>query len=119
MVGKNPADPMHEFVAQIARNKFQSACKSVEPALESKQSGQPFGTQILDCQKGVLAVPFGDIKRTAVQVFGVDRQMLEIAKHVTADFGEFGWIIRADIKNFGLLLFGKGVEADGEDHDLP
>src|SRR6266404_102822 len=118
MVGKNPADPLHNFVAQIARNKFQAARKSVEPALESKQSGQPVGAQILDYQKGVLAVRFGDIERTTVQVFSVNRQILEIGKHVTADFGEFGRIIRADIKDFGLLLFGKRVEADGEDHDL-
>jgi hypothetical protein len=42
-----------------------------------------------------------------------------MGKHVTADFGEFRWIIRADIKDFGLLLFGKRVEANGENHDLP
>src|SRR6266852_1527022 len=119
MVGKNPADPLHNLVAQIAGNKFQPVRKVVEPALESKQFGQPVGAQIVDRQKGVLAVLFGDIECTAMQVFGVNRQILEMGKNVTADFGEFGRIIRADIKDFGLLLFDKRVEADGEDHDLP
>jgi hypothetical protein len=41
-----------------------------------------------------------------------------MGKHVPPDFGEFGRIIRADIEDFGLLLIGKSVEANGEDHHL-
>jgi len=37
---------------------------------------------------------------------------------VTPNLCEFRRIISADIKGFGSLLFGKSVEADGEDHYL-
>jgi hypothetical protein len=53
-----------------------------------------------------------------VHVFGGDRQIVEMTKHVTSDLREFGRIIRADIEDFGLRHFGKRVEPDGENHDL-
>src|SRR5215472_10770479 len=119
MIWEKPADPIHDLVAQMARNKFEIASKAVEPALEGEQSGQPTSSQILDGQKDILTVHFSDIERTAMHILGINRQIFEMSKHVVADFGEFGGTICADIKEFGLFLFGKSIEANGENHDLP
>src|SRR5215813_10482682 len=93
VIWEKPAEPVHDLVAQMARNKFETACKAVEPALEGKQSGQPVRSQIPDGQKDVLTVLFSDIERTTVHILGINRQIFEMSKHVAADFGEFGGII--------------------------
>src|SRR5215470_6249474 len=118
VIWQEAADRVHDFVAHMARNKFETASKAVEPTLEGKQSGQPARSQIPDRQKDVFTVRFSDIERTAVHILGVNRQIFEMSKHVAADFGEFGGIIRADIEEFGLSLFGKSIEANSENHDL-
>ena len=119
MIWEKSADPVHDLVTQMARNKFETAGKAVEPALEGEQPGQPAGSQIPDGQKDILTVLFSDIERTAVHILGINRQIFEMSKHVAADLGEFGRVIRADVKEFGLLVFGKSIEANGENHDLP
>src|SRR5262249_4753763 len=83
------ADPVHDLVAQMARNKFETAVKAVEPALEGKKFGQPVGSKIPDRQKDILTVRFSDIERTAVHILGINRQVVELRKHVAADFAEF------------------------------
>ena len=119
VIWKKSADSVHDLVAQHAGNKFYTAGKAVEPALEGEQLGQPARSQIPDGQKDILTVSFSNIERTAVHVLGVNRQIFEMSKHVTADLGEFGRVIRAYVEEFGLLVFGKSIEANGENHHLP
>ena len=80
VIWEKPADPVHDLVAQMPRNNFETARKAVEPALEGKQSGQPARSQISDGQKDVLTVRFSDIERTAMYIFSVNRHCLRLRK---------------------------------------
>jgi hypothetical protein len=42
-----------------------------------------------------------------------------MSEHVLPDVGKFSGIVRADVKELGLLVFGKGIETNGKTMTFP
>ena len=86
--------------------------------LAAKSFGHPLASEIVDREKCVLAVFFGNIKGGAVDILALDRQVLELREYVSADRREFGRVVGAAIENLGFIFLGKCIEAGGEHHYL-
>src|SRR4249919_1662632 len=85
MFWKEPADHLHDLVAQIVRRDTEPLGEGVEASLEAEPCRQPVRAEIANRQEGVLPVPFRDIEGDAMEVLAFDRQIFEIGKNVPAN----------------------------------
>ena len=65
---EEPADHLHDLVAQIARQDTEPLGEGVEAPLEAEPCRQPVRAQIANRQEGVLPIPFRDIEGDAMEV---------------------------------------------------
>ena len=100
---------MHQPIREIIRNEFVALTEGVKAALQRKYHRQPSGSQMVNSQERVLAVLLCDGEGILVNVFALDRQRLEVGKHVSPDGSEFFYIVGADIKIDRFLLLRECV----------
>ena len=91
------------------RAQPQALGQSIRACLGGVEGGHPVSSGPLNEQERVLAVLRGNVVGLAMDVLACDRQVPEVGKDVTADLGQLGRIIRADVENGCLLFSLKGV----------
>ncbi len=116
--GKQRAGRLHDAIRKVMGQELEASAQRVEPPLDRIQSRQPIGAQVLNGQESVLAVRLRNGERVAVEVFPLERQRFEMRQDVAADLCELRRVARPDIEVADPSLLRKGIESDGEQHDL-
>ncbi len=74
---------------------------------------------MLNCQKHVLAVFFGDVEGITVDVLASNRQGGEFCENMPPDHRQLGGIIGADVKHRRFWFYLESIKAYREEHDFP